>query len=177
MCSSPSPSPTGFQENSADDLHTAVYRQGSREALEMNTVRFNDDYTVVNTIKGGFSKLGYSFIIGILASIMAYCLGLPLGVLMALKKDTIVDTLGKLYTVFIIAVPSLAYIFIFKGIGGAVLEEAISLIYREFGVRPIACGVHRENHRAARFYEKHGFHRTDAMEGNDFYFLRYPGTK
>lgn len=114
--------PTGFQENSADDLHTAVYRQGSREALEMNTVRFNDDYTVVNTIKGGFSKLGYSFIIGILASIMAYCLGLPLGVLMALKKDTIVDTLGKLYTVFIIAVPSLAYIFIFKGIGGAVFK-------------------------------------------------------
>ena len=49
----------------------------------MNTVRFNDDYTVVNTIKGGFSKLGYSFIIGILASIMAYCLGLPLGVLMS----------------------------------------------------------------------------------------------
>ncbi len=64
-----------------------------------------------------------------------------------------------------------------QGIGGAVLEEAISLIYREFGVRPIACGVHQENHRAARFYEKHGFHRTDAMEGNDFYFLRYPGTK
>ena len=34
------------------------------------------------------------------------------------------DTLGKLYTVFIIAVPSLAYIFIFKGIGGARMMDA-----------------------------------------------------
>ncbi len=60
-----------------------------------------------------------------------------------------------------------------QGIGGFVLEEAISRIYREFGPRPIACGVHRENHRAARFYEAHGFRKTTAMEGNDFYFLRF----
>lgn len=60
------------------------------------------------------------------------------------------------------------------GIGGQVLEQAISSVYREFGVRPIALGVHRENHRAAQFYERHGFQKTDVMEGNDFYFLRYP---
>lgn len=61
-----------------------------------------------------------------------------------------------------------------QGIGGKVLEDAISRIYQEFGVRPIACGVHRDNRRAARFYESHGFRKTDAMEGNDFYFFRYP---
>lgn len=61
-----------------------------------------------------------------------------------------------------------------QGIGGYVLEQAISSVYREFGVRPIALGVHRENFCAARFYEKHGFRKTEAMEGNDFYFLRYP---
>ena len=60
------------------------------------------------------------------------------------------------------------------GIGGRGLEEAIEAVYREYGVRPIALGVHRDNHAAARFYEKHGFRKTDVMEGNDYYYLRYP---
>lgn len=61
-----------------------------------------------------------------------------------------------------------------KGIGGAVLEQVIGMIYQEFGVRPIALGVHRDNHRAAKFYQNHGFRKTEAMEGNDIYYLRYP---
>ena len=60
------------------------------------------------------------------------------------------------------------------GIGGTVLEQVIGLIYQEYGVRPIALGVHRDNHRAAKFYQNHGFRKTDAMEGNDIYYLRYP---
>jgi len=60
-----------------------------------------------------------------------------------------------------------------KGIGSYVLELVIKTIYQEFGVRPIALGVHKENHGAARFYEKHGFKPTNAMEGNDIYYLRY----
>ena len=59
------------------------------------------------------------------------------------------------------------------GIGGKVLEMVIDAIYKEYGVRPIALGVHKDNHGAARFYEKHGFSKTDAMEGNDAYYIRY----
>lgn len=61
-----------------------------------------------------------------------------------------------------------------KGIGGYVLEEVIADIYREYGIRPIALGVHRDNQGAARFYLNHGFRKTDVMEGDDFYYLRYP---
>jgi len=61
------------------------------------------------------------------------------------------------------------------GIGGYVLELVIRTICNEFGTRPIALGVHQDNHSAARFYEKHGFKPTTAMEGNDVYYLRYPG--
>lgn len=61
-----------------------------------------------------------------------------------------------------------------QGLGGRVLEDVIAGVYEEFGVRPIALGVHRDNHAAARFYERHGFRKTEAMEGNDYYFLRYP---
>ena len=112
--------PTGLAEESADDLHTATYAPGSLASNPVNAVRFEDDYTNVTTTKSGFSKMGYSFVIGIIATTAAYVLGLPLGVLMARKKDKFVDKLGTFYIVFISAVPSLAYIFLFKAVGGSV---------------------------------------------------------
>lgn len=60
------------------------------------------------------------------------------------------------------------------GIGSYVLEKVIRECYQEFGIRPIALGCHRDNHRAAAFYERRGFVRTQAMEGDDYYYLRYP---
>ena len=113
----PTTFPTGLQEDSADNLHTATYLAGSREGNLVYQERFVDDYTNVDMYRNGMSKLGYSFVIGIIATIMAYCLGVPLGILMSRKKDKFVDKLGTLYIVFIIAVPSLAYIFLFKAIG------------------------------------------------------------
>ena len=38
---------------------------------------------------------------------------------MALRKEKLLDKLGTVYIVFITAVPSLAYIFLFKSLGGA----------------------------------------------------------
>ena len=64
-----------------------------------------------------------------------------------------------------------------QGIGGKVLEMVIDAIYGEYGVRPIALGVHKDNHGAARFYERHSFVGVDAMEGNDWYYIRYPRRK
>ena len=41
-------------------------------------------------------------------------------------------------------------------------------------LRPIALGCHKDNKLAADFYVRHGFRKTMYMEGNDFYYLRYP---
>lgn len=60
------------------------------------------------------------------------------------------------------------------GLGGRVLEMAVEAVYEEFGVRPVALGVHRENVGAERFYLRHGFRKTEAMDGEDYYYLRYP---
>ena len=109
--------PSGLTEISADDLHSATYVAGSREASLVNIERFNDDYTSVTTVKSGLSKVGYSFVIGIIAVALSYFLGLPLGVWMALRKEKLVDKIGTVYIIFILAVPSLAYIFLFKAIG------------------------------------------------------------
>ena len=87
--------------------------------------------------KNSYSKIGFSFIIGILATILSYAIGVPLGIAMARKKEKLVDKLGTFYIVFIIAVPSLAYIFLFKAIGGSIfklptvfdLDSASKLMY------------------------------------------------
>lgn len=111
--------PTGLRSKSADDLHSATYIAGSLDTGSMIYGQyFVDDYTYTMTLNDGMSRMSYSFIIGILSSILAYILGVPLGVAMARRKDKLIDKLGTIYIVFIIAVPSLAYIFLFKAIGG-----------------------------------------------------------
>lgn len=111
--------PTGYVEESADDLHSATYLSGSLESSKINSVRFTDNYTSVTTIKAGHSKVGYSFIIGIIAVILSYLFGVPIGIMMARRKDKLVDKIGTIYIVLLIALPSLAYIFLFKSVGGS----------------------------------------------------------
>lgn len=111
--------PSGAVAESADDLHSATYVAGSlANGTPVIKTNYTDDYTNVSTNKNGFSKIGYSFVIGIIATVLAYLLALPVGVMMALKKDKLIDKLGTIYIVFITAVPSLAYIFLFKSLGG-----------------------------------------------------------
>ena len=99
--------PSGLVEQSADNLHSLTYVSGS---FENGTViikdRYVDDYTNLSTYKNGMSRMGYSFVIGIISVIMAYILAIPLGTIMALKKDKFIDKLGTFYIVFIMAVPS-----------------------------------------------------------------------
>ncbi len=68
------------------------------------------------------SKMGYSFVIGIISTIIAYVLGLPIELFMARFKHGILNKINRIYIIFIIAVPSLAYIFLFKAIGGSVFK-------------------------------------------------------
>ena len=128
--------PSGIVETSADDLHTLTYMEGSLSLSAMNQKYYVDDYTMVTTAKDGLSKMGYSFVIGIISVILAYMVALPLGVLMALKKDKFIDKLGTFYIVFIMAVPSLGYIFIFRAIGNKLglpttfnMENPTTLMY------------------------------------------------
>lgn len=110
--------PTGYQEESSDDLHAATFAADSlQNGGVFTTLRFTDNYTNVGTVLDSNSRISLSFIIGIIASIIAYLLGVPLGIMMARNKGKLLDKLGTIYIVFIIAVPSLAYIFMFRAIG------------------------------------------------------------
>ena len=111
--------PTGSVSESADDLHSASYISGSLAGGgPVVKASFVDDYTNISTNKNGMSKIGYSFTIGIIAVFLSYLIGVPVGIIMALRKDKLMDHIGTFYIVFITAVPSLAYIFLFKSLGG-----------------------------------------------------------
>ena len=111
--------PTGSVSESADDLHSASYISGSLAGGgPVVKASFVDDYTNISTNKNGMSKIGYSFTIGIIAVFLSYLVGVPVGIIMALRKDKLLDHIGTFYIVFITAVPSLAYIFLFKSLGG-----------------------------------------------------------
>ena len=83
----------------------------------IDATKFVDHYADYQIKKNQPSMFGTSFIMGIVAVILAYIIGLPMGVAMAKNKDKLVDKLGMVYIIFIIAVPSLAYIVLFRRIG------------------------------------------------------------
>ncbi len=106
--------------DTAIDFHSLTYNSGIVSDIEKT--QFPDNYTVYSYKRDGQSMIGISFTIGIIAIFLEYLIGLPLGILIARKKDSIADKLGEFYIVFIMAVPSLAYIFMFAAVGTMVFK-------------------------------------------------------
>ena len=105
---------TGYEAESGIIFGTLKYKS----ILDrMDRKKFVDNYASYEVMRSQPSMIGTSFIMGILAMLLAYALGLPFGVLMARKKDKLADKLGMVYIIFIIAVPSLAYIYLFRYLG------------------------------------------------------------
>ena len=105
---------TGYETDSGINFGTLKYKS----VLDrMDRKKFNDNYADYEVFRNQPSMIGTSFIMGLLAMGLAYLLGLPIGVLMARRKDKLADKLGMIYIIFIIAVPSLAYIYLFRYIG------------------------------------------------------------
>ncbi|MCI5564134.1 MAG: ABC transporter permease [Clostridiales bacterium] len=101
--------------DTAIDFHSVTYNYN--ELTNAEKQQFNDQYTTYAYRNKGLTMLENSFVIGLIATFIAYMLGLPMGVLMSRKKDKLVDKIGNGYIIFIMAVPSLAYIFLFATIG------------------------------------------------------------
>ena len=116
------PSKIGTDEyaETAIDFHSLRYNSGIISEVEMT--QFPDKYTVYSYHRQGLSMLENSFVIGLAAVVIAYVVGLPIGMLMARRKDKLADKIGNIYIIFIMAVPSLAYIFMFAAFGTSVFK-------------------------------------------------------
>ena len=101
--------------DTAIDFHSLTYNSNPRTAAEMK--QFPDQYTSFTYNYSGLSMLENSFVIGLISTFIAYLLGLPLGIAMARHKDGLLDKIGNGYIIFIMSVPSLAYIFLFATAG------------------------------------------------------------
>ena len=102
---------TGYEAESGINFGTLKYKP----VLDrMDRKKFVDNYASYEVTRNQPSMIGTSFIMGIFAMVLAYGIGLPVGVLMARNKDKLADKLGMVYIIFIIAVPSLAYIYLFR---------------------------------------------------------------
>lgn len=109
----------GYETESGINFGTLKYKY----ILDrMDRKKFNDNYASYDTFKDQPSMIGTSFLMGIFAMVLAYVLGLPIGVLMARRKDRLADRLGMIYIIFIISVPSLAYIYLFRYLGTTLLN-------------------------------------------------------
>ncbi|MBR4539603.1 MAG: ABC transporter permease [Clostridia bacterium] len=105
---------TGETGSSAINFGSLTYKENLDR---MDKKKFVDHYANYTTFKDQSSMIGTSFTMGIFALLLAYGIGLPVGVAMARNKDGVVDKLGMLFIIFITSVPSLAYIYIFRYLG------------------------------------------------------------
>ena len=105
---------TGKEAESAIIFGSLEYKE-KLDRLDKN--KFVDNYADYKTQKAQSSMVGTSFIMGIFALILSYAIGIPAGISMAKHKDGLADKLGMVYIIFIIAVPSLAYIYLFRYLG------------------------------------------------------------
>lgn len=108
--------PTGTVRESTIVEHTCVYKP-TLGLLDQQD--FTDHYASCLSNKSLPSMLGMSFIMGMLALLLSYLIGIPLAILMARYKDKLIDKLGIGYIIFIIAVPAVVYIYSFSILGNS----------------------------------------------------------
>ena len=102
---------TGVKHETSYDFHTVTY-SAAPTSYDATIYGEGEHYINATLFASGLSRIGNSFVIGIFSVILCYIFGLPIGIWMARRKDKLVDRIGNFYIIFVIAVPSLAYIFI-----------------------------------------------------------------
>lgn len=108
--------PTGVTAKSALNLHTCRYKVTSTlDHLDLN--KFDTNYANCASNYDSPSMISTSYLFGIVSIILAYLIALPAGMLMARKKGHWQDKIGIAYINFLIAVPSLAFIYFVKLLG------------------------------------------------------------
>lgn len=111
--------PTGLVVESGVMEYTCKYKN-SLDSLEKT--KYTDNYADCSLNRDAPSMMGTSFIFGILSLIFSYLISIPLGMYMAAHKGRAVDKAGMAYIVFVIAVPALAYIYLFRYLGSTIFQ-------------------------------------------------------
>ena len=106
--------PTGVTQESAL-IQTSCQYKTKTDKLDQQ--KFTDNYADCRSSYEDPSMITTSYIMGIIALIIAYAFGIPAAIDMAQHKGKFRDKLGIAYINILIAVPSLAFIFFMRSLG------------------------------------------------------------
>lgn len=112
--------PNGRTRRSAIDMYSRTYL--SPDKVDPQTQRDfgkGDAYTDTQNNYSEPSMIKNSFIIGVVGVLIAYAVGLPIGMLMSRYKDGWFDRFSTAMMTFMLALPSVAMIYIIRFIGSS----------------------------------------------------------
>lgn len=111
--------PTGVTKKSSVDIYSRTYLSPSK-ADDIAVANFGegDAYTATQSRYADPSMITNSAIIGLIGVIIAYLVALPLGLLMARYKGGIFDSVSTATMTFLLAMPSIALIYVIRFVGG-----------------------------------------------------------
>lgn len=113
--------PTGKTKMSPINIYSRTYKSPKNaDALDKANFGEGDAYTATQNNFADPSMITNSFIAGIVGVILAYALGLPLGMFMARFKDKVADTTLTSLLTFLLAVPSIATIYVIRFFGSEI---------------------------------------------------------
>lgn len=84
---------------------------------ELDKAKFTDNYADCRQAFDSPSMIETSYLFGILSLLLAYLIAIPAGIAMARNKGKLQDKIGVVYINLLIAIPSLAFIFLMKYFG------------------------------------------------------------
>lgn len=111
--------PTGITKKTSVDIYSRTYKSpSSADAKDKANFGEDDAYTATKARYRDPSMLVNSSIIGLIGVLISYAFGLPLGTLMARYKNKWFDNVSTATLSFLMALPSIATVYIFRLIFG-----------------------------------------------------------
>lgn len=107
--------PTGDTKKSTIDIYSRTYKSPSKaDNKDKSNFGEGDAYTATKPMYQDPSMLANSAIIGLIGIAIAYAIGIPLGGFMARYKNKLFDNISTASLSFLMALPSVAFIYIFR---------------------------------------------------------------
>lgn len=107
--------PTGVTKKSSVDIYSRTYKSpSSMDSKDITNFGEGDSYSATKTRYQDPSMMVSSSIIGLIGLFIAYAVGIPLGMFMARYKNRLFDSVSTATLSFLMALPSIAFIYIFR---------------------------------------------------------------
>ncbi|MGT2908044.1 ABC transporter permease [Streptococcus dentiloxodontae] len=125
--------PSGLTKMSSVDIDSRTYQSPSTANAQVKSLYGSDPYTKTETIHKDPSMITSSAIAGLIGVVIAYAVGLPLAMFMARYKNKLFDNVSTVMLTFLMALPSIALVYILRYIGSSFL--GFPILFTQYGAQ------------------------------------------